>query len=163
MSDVDAIQLWFSAPQKPNWFQRIIQWRQRGPWSHVRMAIDAGERGWEVLESREGGVRQSFAERPPSDVADVVPVPANAAQVAQVRGWWAAHIGAPYDAVGLVEIFIGKATSDDKAFVCSEACAAALRTAGIFAFAVPAGIDPMQLWLMARARLEAREEWRPIT
>jgi hypothetical protein len=155
--------LWFSRPQKPNWFQRIIQWRQRGPWSHVRMAFDAGARGWEVLESREGGVRQWFTTELPADVAEVVPVEATAAQIATIRGWWAAHIGAGYDAVGLIEIFLGRPTSDDQAFTCSEPCAASLHAALIFAFADPRGVDPMQLWLMARARQEALDSCRPLT
>lgn len=145
--------LLFFRPEKPNWFQKLIQWRQLGPWSHVAMAIDAGERGWEVLESREGGVRQQFMiELPP---AEIVRVHMSDYQLAQVRGWWAAHIGEAYDAVGLIEVAIGRSSSDKQAWFCSEACAAALQAASIFVFADAGRVTPQELWAMAQARREA--------
>lgn len=149
------VHLWFSRPQHPSWFQRLIQWRQMGPWSHVRMAVDCGARGWEMLEAREGGVRQTFVPRPPEDVAEIIRMRVSEWQLAQIRGWWAAHIGDPYDAVGLIEIAAGRSSSDKTAWFCSEACCAALKAAGIFAFADPGRVTPQELWAMACARIEA--------
>lgn len=80
-------ELWFWRPQKPNWFQRLIQWRQIGPWSHVAVAIGSA-RGWEVLESRSGGVQQSFMARPPAEVERVA-ITLSDSQLARLRGWWA--------------------------------------------------------------------------
>lgn len=150
-----SVWLWFSRPEKPNWFQRLIQWRQLGPWSHVRMAFDAGARGWEICESREGGVRQWFSPKPPADVAEAVELPVSEQQLAAIRGWWASHIGDGYDAVGLIELAAGRGSSDKSAWFCSEACTAALQAAGIFGFSDAARVTPQELWAMAQARKEA--------
>lgn len=147
-------ELWFTAPPKPNWFQRLIQWRTMGRWTHVRLAI-ACDLGWEMLEAREGGVRQRFVPAPPQDVAERVPLRLANAQLAQVRGWWAAHIGEAYDAVGLIELAIGKSSSDKSAWFCSEAVTASLQAAGIFRFADAGRVNPQELWAMAMAREEA--------
>lgn len=146
-------ELWFWRPQKPNWFQRLIQWRQIGPWSHVAVAIGSA-RGWEVLESRDGGVQQRFMARPPAEVQRVA-ITLSDSQLAQLRGWWAAHIGEAYDAVGLIEIALGKSSTDKSAWFCSEAATASLQAAGVFRFADAGRVSPQELWAMAKAREEA--------
>lgn len=145
----------FTRPLRPSWFQRLIQWRQVGSWTHVVMAIPAGDMGYEILEARAGGLRQWFSHQIPGAVAESVPVHLSDVQMARVRGWWAVHIGASYDAVGLIEVFLGKASTDKTAWFCSEACTAALQAAGVFAFAEAGRITPEMLMLMAKARQEA--------
>jgi hypothetical protein len=147
-------QVWFTQAARPNWLQRLISWRQLGPYSHVRLALPC-QRGFEVLESAApGGVQQSFTAEILPDVGNVVPLFLTDQQVALVRGWWQAHIGEQYDAVGLVELAIGKASSDKRAWYCSEAVLASLHDADVLPWPPAEQSTPWTLWIALRARLE---------
>jgi len=153
------VQAWFTRAPRPNWLQRLISWRQLGPWSHVRLAISC-DRGWEVLEAASpGGVQQRFAAQPLPDVAEIVQMPLSYRQILLLRGWWASHIGERYDAVGLVEVAMGRPSSDKRAWFCSEAVAASLHAAGLLHWLDPAQTTPALLWAALRGYAEGWESW----
>lgn len=136
--------VFFKAP-KPNWIQKLIRWRQLGPFNHVAMLIDGLL--WEAIPR--GIVANKWVEREGVEIVEVDNVSEPA-----VKQWWLDHLGQPYDAVGLVEIAAGKPASDNKAWFCSEACTAALQEAGLFKFINPSIVTPHLLWAMAMARRE---------
>ena len=136
--------VFFRAPN-PNWIQKLIRWRQLGPFNHVGMIVN--ELLWEAVPR---GIRASKWE--PREGTVLVPV--QVADESAVREWWLDHAGQPYDAAGLLELAAGRPASDKKAWFCSEACTAALQAAGVFMFANPSIVTPQELWAMAMARRE---------
>ena len=149
----DTVELWFLLPQKPRWYQRLIQWRTIGRFAHVELVID-GTTMYSAVPG-EGGVRSKPATEPDRYVRVPVQLARGGAEAA--RQWFERHLHAVYDARGLVEIAAGQRASDDRAWYCSEACVAALRAAGIWHWMDPSTSTPESVWYAAMARAEAME------
>lgn len=145
----------FFRPERPNWFQRLIRWRTLGEYSHVAVAFSTDSGWFEVWEAREGGIRMSMYKALPGEP---VPFTCTKEQRDLIRRWWERHDGAPYDAVGLIELATGKRSSRKEAWFCSEAATASLQQTGAFLFADPSIVSPVTLWYMVKAREEAIRE-----
>ncbi|UUZ68071.1 hypothetical protein LP416_27790 [Polaromonas sp. P2-4] len=96
-----------------------MQWWTRGPYSHCELVID----GLCFSSSlRDGGVRVKRIDLT-TGRWDVVTVQADAQHA---RDWFYAHLGAGYDAAGLLGFVLPWRTQDRRRWFCSEACAEAL-------------------------------------
>lgn len=152
MIERDTVELWFLRPERPNWLQRLILWRSYGTVTHVELVI--GQEMYSAVAG-EGGVRmRPVGTVDPDDYIRVqVSLPLGGASAA--REWLRRHLGAVYDARGLIEIVAGRASSDDRAWYCSELCAAALHAAGIWQWLDAHRSTPEQLLTAALSRAEA--------
>lgn len=147
-----TVLLLFDAPAgKPNLFQRIIQWRTLGEYTHVSMALPAGVDGWDVWEAREGGIRVTpslHSLAAPGKRRDIVRMPVHEWEAEEMERWWKAHEGSRYDMIGLIELASGRPSSRKEAWFCSEACLAALQNAGILTGVDTAIVSPQALYYL---------------
>ena len=127
---------------------RAIRWWQRGPYSHVEAVLaDNGDGTFECASSVRGtGVRIASISLPVA-AWDLVEMPAD---VASVRAWFVAHVGASYDWLGIFGFVVRPVVAERNSYFCSEAVASAL---GI---SEPWRIDPNGLadLLKAMSRIE---------
>lgn len=147
----DVVELWFLKPEKPKWYQRLIQFRTMGRFPHVELVIGG------VMYSSvagEGGVRKKPATEP--ERYERVPIELEEGGAEAARQWFERHLHEVYDARGLLEIGTGRRASDERAWYCSEACVAALRAAGIWHWMDPSTSTPESVWYAAKSWHEAK-------
>lgn len=103
---------------------RAIRWWQRGPYSHVEAVLaDNGDGTFECASSVSGaGVRVASIPLCAAEW-DFIDMPAD---VAEIRGWFAAHAGAGYDWLGIFGFVMRPVGGERARYFCSEAVASAL-------------------------------------
>lgn len=152
----DSLELWFTAPKKPSWLQRIIMWRTFSPVSHVELVVhDEDDRYYGCSASLSEGVRIKPVEPGDEWVREPVPLPPGKAEriINTAVSWFAARQKerAPYDVRSLIEFLRAKPSSDQNAYTCGESVIAALQSAGLWTFLDAASTTPKDLLLVARA------------
>lgn len=108
-------------PGVAGFYNRLVRWWTRSPYSHVELIVSSG-RSWSA-SFEDSGVRSKPIDFDPSHW-DFVELPAELE--ASAEAWFKAHRGGKYDILGNVRFVIGPIRDGKKRWFCSEAVAAAL-------------------------------------
>jgi hypothetical protein len=129
------IELWFRKSKKPNWIERLIQFRLVTEFSHVELAFKFEDVDkYECVSAYPHGV--TLVLREPTD--EFVRVPVLGLDAEQKRRIYAKlgefQFPASYDFLGVAELAINKPSSDNTHWYCSEICCYLLQQGDIFKF-----------------------------
>ncbi len=132
------IKLAFYRAEFGRWYEKLIAWYTRGPFSHVELVF--GDR-WFSASPRDGGVRYKniFAVE---DRWEFVEIEAN---YELIRNWCDTQVGKKYDWRGFFNFVLPIGYSNRKWF-CSEICVAALQRDGLFLDIKPHRVSPNDLY-----------------
>jgi len=145
-----------------NWFDKGIAIRTGGPESHVEIVFSDG---MSFSSSQwDGGTRFKQIDYSDRSRWFLVPLFATPPEEDSMRERCRGINGKPYGWKLIVRHLItGNGAKDDpNAWICSEACIAAVQHAmGLWGFALPSDTNPHELALMAMARAETFN-WRSL-
>jgi hypothetical protein len=109
-------------------FNRLVSWWTRGPYSHCELlctptlAIHEGKVRVASASYLDHGVRIKTIDWHPENW-DLVTIDGDCREAVW---WFQAHLGAPYDVMGIVGFVVRVMGHSKRRWFCSEACAAAM-------------------------------------
>lgn len=122
------------------WYNRLVRWWTRGPFSHVEVVFSDGACG--SASYVDGGVRYTSID---FNLAKWVLVPLPAALEPAARAYFDVHQGEGYDLLGNLRFLFDFLPDDPRKKFCSEAVAESLGIADGWRF------DPNTLYAVATA------------
>lgn len=112
--------------RKHHWYDALVRWWTRGPYSHVELAFHVGDDVHLCWSSspRDGGVRSKLMPLP-KEHWDVLEIGQDKRR-ATVLLWFKDRQGARYDWLGLLGFVMRRVKGRSSRYFCSEAVGAAL-------------------------------------
>ena len=111
-----------------NWFDKLIRWWTRSPYSHSELVIDDI---WYSSSPRDGHVRATRIYAVPNHW-DFIHIDCSEQAKRTITDAIDSQLGKPYDIIGiLLSQVIPLGVDDPNSWFCSEICACALQKAGI--------------------------------
>lgn len=104
-----------------NWFSRLIQWWERGPYSHCELVFSDGATASATVH--DDGIYVGRRKMVESDW-DFIELPAHLE--ADARKWFEEHKGKAYDYLGDISFVLDFIPASRDKWFCSRACAEAL-------------------------------------